>query len=230
MVSSPAARRGAVRAKPRLDADTIIAAGLRIASRPGTTAVTVRELGSLLGADPTAIYRHFRSKESLMMALLDRLSMMCLERVTAPRAEWRARLTQLASATLDVYSGYPAIGLEAIVLTTEGPAELEIVELILDAFRVAGLDGDDIVRHYAALSAYLLSYASGIAREQTVREGHETEEHRAWLGRSLPVTAATHPNIAALREQLLALRSREIFLVGVDALLDAAEAAVARRG
>ncbi len=228
MASPLAERRGTARAKPRLDAETIIAAGLQIAARPGATAVTVRELGALLGADPTAIYRHFRSKESLMGALLDRLFAMSLERVTAPRAQWRTRLTQLATATIDLFTEYPAIGAEAVVLSTGGAAELEIIELILDGFSVAGLEGEDIVRHYAAQSTYVLSYAAGIARGLSVREGVAAEEHRSWMGRSLPVTAASHPNINALREQLLALRDRDTYFLGVDSLLDAAEAAGAR--
>lgn len=221
--------RGTARTKPRLDAETIIAAGLQIAARPGATAVTVRELGALLGADPTAIYRHFRSKDSLMGALLDRLFAMSLERVTAPRGQWRTRLTQLATATIDLFAEYPAIGAEAVVLSTGGPAELEIIELILDGFSVAGLKDEDIVRHYAAQSTYVLSYAAGIARGLSVREVGGTDEPRSWMGRSLSVTAASHPHISALREQLLALRDREIFFLGVDALLDAVEAKVARR-
>ena len=222
-------RRATARTKARLDAETIIAAGLQIAARPGATAVTVRELGALLGADPTAIYRHFRSKENLMGALLDRLFAMSLERVTAPREEWRTRLTQLATATIDLFTEYPAIGAEAIVLSTGGPAELEIVELILDGLSVAGLEGEDIVRHYAAQSTYVLSYSAGIARGLSIREGVATEEHRSWMGRSLAVTSATHPQINALREQLLALRDREVFFLGVDALLDAVDATVERR-
>lgn len=229
MANPLAERQHAGRAKPRLDAETIIAAGLEIASRPGATAVTVRELGVLLGADPTAVYRHFRSKESLMKALLERLFAMSLERVTAPREQWRSRLTQLASATLDLFTEYPAIGVDAIVLSTEGPAELEIIELILDALSVAGLEGEDIVRHYAAQSAYVLSYAAGIARGLSVSDRDASGEYRTtWLGRSLPVTAASHPNINALREQLLALHDRETYFLGVDSLLDAAEAAGAR--
>jgi hypothetical protein len=68
------------------------------------------------------------------------------------------------------------------VLSTRGPSKLEIVELILDGLSVAGLEGEDIVRHYNAL-----------------------------------------------REQLLALRDREVFFLGVDALLDAVGATVERR-
>jgi hypothetical protein len=36
------------------------------------------------------------------------------------------------------------IGVEAIVISTNGPAELEVVELMLDAFSRAGLSDDEV--------------------------------------------------------------------------------------
>ncbi|GAB3123717.1 TetR/AcrR family transcriptional regulator [Glaciibacter psychrotolerans] len=213
------------REKTRLDVETIVEAGLRIAAQPGATAVTVRELGAMLGTDPTAIYRHFRNKESLMEALLDRLLAMSLERVSAPREDWRARITQLMSATLDVFVTYPAIGLEAVVLTTDGPAELSTIELMLDALAQTGLEGEELVRHYATLASYALSYSAGIAREHTLNPSITPDDSQPWIGRTLPVTAASHPRISELREELTALRDREILLLGIEMLLDGAERA-----
>ena len=120
----PAGRR-APSGKPRLDRDMIIAAGLELAAVPGATSISVRELGARLGADPTAIYRHFRNKEHLMEALLDELIARSVAAVTADPANRRDRVRQLASSTLEIFSAYPAIGLEATVLTTHGPGELE---------------------------------------------------------------------------------------------------------
>lgn len=227
MKGSPAVVHGGATAKQRLDAETIIAAGFEIAARPGAKTVSVRELGAFLEADPTAIYRHFRNKQELMRALLDRVLVMSLARVTAPREQWRARLTQLATASLDMFIAYPAIGIEAIMINTEGPGEFEVVEFILDALATVGLEGDDLVHTYAAWSAFVLACGSGIAQEKLASEG--SEESQEWLGRSLPVAASTHPHISALREPLLALRGRDVFKAGIEALLDAAEATAARQ-
>ena len=103
MVGTEATQGTEVQEKTRLDRETIIEAGLRIAAKPGTTTVTVRELGTMLGTDPTAIYRHFRNKESLMQALLDHLLAIGLDSVTAPREQWRERVLQLANSTLDAF-------------------------------------------------------------------------------------------------------------------------------
>ena len=129
--ASARARRGG--AKARLDREAIVAAGLTLAAQPGVGSVSVRDLGAQLGADPTAIYRHFRGKDDLMRSLLDEVIGMSLQRVDAEPDDWRGRLTQLAVATLELFATYPAIGVEATVLTTGGPHELDVIEFMLDA-------------------------------------------------------------------------------------------------
>jgi len=205
-----------------------VAAGMAIAARPNAPAITVRELGKYLGADPTSIYRHFRTKDDVIRALLENLMATILNRVTAPRAEWRERLRQMAAGTFELFMQYPAVGAEAIHLSTNGPAELNIVEAMLDCMDAAGLSDDEAVRHYAAMSTYVLAYASGIASSHSDRDAEDPEEAAAWLGRSLPMSPATHPRVNALRDALVALDDREAFDMGIEALLDAVEANAAR--
>ena len=45
----------------------------------------MRRLGKELGADPTAIYRHFRDKDDVVVGALDRLIAECVERSTGAR-------------------------------------------------------------------------------------------------------------------------------------------------
>ena len=68
---------------------------LRFASSGGgnTEPLTVRSLGKELGADPTAIYRHFRDKDELVRAVLDKLIGDVVAAVD-PEAGWRERLTR----------------------------------------------------------------------------------------------------------------------------------------
>lgn len=209
-------------AKTRLDRDSIVEAGLRLASRPGSISISVRELGADLGADPTSIYRHFRSKESLMQSLLDRLLAMSIAEITAPPEDWKGRLRQLAASTLELFCRYPAIGVEAIVISTNGPAELEVVELMLDAFSRAGLSDDEVVRHYALLSEHLLSSAAGIARDRTQRSDSD-DDSVPWIDSPLLVDPERHPHIAALSPQLRALDSRDLFSMGAESILASAE-------
>lgn len=216
----------------RLDRPTIIAAGLELAEAPEAATLSIRELGSRLGADPTAIYRHFRSKDDLMRALLDELVARSVAEVTADPADWRGRLHELAQATLRLFAQYPSVGQEATVLTTHGTGELDAIELMLDAFSRAGLTGDDLVRHYALLATHVLASAAGIARARAER----TADVRAagedapspWFEGPLMVDPRTHPHIASISSQLLALEDREMFTLGVEAVIRSAERAAAR--
>lgn len=216
--ASRARRR--TRVRPRLDPEAIVAAGLALSARPGVTALTVRDLGTALGADPTAIYRHFRGKDALMRALLEALHTEALARRTVPPspARWRESLTEYADITLDLMCTHPAIAAEATTLTTNGPAEAATIEYILEAFTHAGLRDEALVRHYAVYSSYVLSQSAGIARARSSRPGNGL-----WLEGPLLLDATERPLMTRLAASLAELRDEEIMRLGVASILDAAE-------
>lgn len=208
--------------KQPLSKARIVAAGLDLASSPGASAVSVRDLGAKLGADPTAIYRYFPSKEHLMQALLDALLAHSAGEVTAERSDWRQRLRQLAANTLFQFEKHPAIGEEAIVLTTNGPGELDAIELMLDAFATAGLHDEELVHHYALFASHVLSSAAGIARAR----GEQSREPAAsgrWFEGPLMAGARKYPHIARLASQLADLEDQELFDLGVEAVIQSAD-------
>lgn len=224
-MSTAASTSGRARRAPRrarLDPDTIVAAGLELAATPGVSAISVRDLGARLGADPTAIYRHFRSKESLMQALLDELITRTLERVTADPAQWRDRLRQLADATLELFAEHPAVGVEATVLTTHGSGELGAVEFMLDAFAHAGLDGDEQVRHYALFASHVLTGSAGIARARAERAALGEPSTR-WFDSPLAADPQRYPRVASLLPELMQLEDHVLYELGVETILQSAE-------
>ncbi|MBL3700979.1 TetR family transcriptional regulator [Leucobacter luti] len=214
----------------RLDTAVIVSTGLEIAAETRSNEFSAKALGLRLGVDPSAIYRHFRSKGHLMEALLDEVHLRSLARITAAPHEWRLRVQQLADATLIEYCAHPSIAAESMVLTTHGPGELAAIELLLDALEHAGLAPDDVVRHYALLSSYILSTASGIARARI--ESGDTEgpgESTAWLDGPILADPRAYPQIARFSAQLAELEDRETYMLGVETLLDSAERAAAER-
>ncbi|MFH8252212.1 TetR/AcrR family transcriptional regulator [Microbacterium sp. B2969] len=220
---APSARAG----KARLDRETILAAALELAATPGVSAISFRELGARLGVDPTAVYRHFRSKDELMKALLDHITAVGLAEIEVPAEDWRGRLRELAMMTLRQFGRYPAIGVEAVVLTTNGPGEHTAIEMTLDAFARAGLEGDDLVRHYALLAGHVLSTSANIARARAERGG---EWDGMWLGEAILADPREFPLIAAHSALLAEVRDEETYLAGVDMILDSAERTAAARG
>jgi AcrR family transcriptional regulator len=180
----------------------------------------------MLGADPTAIYRHFRSKEDLMRALLDHVVGGATAEVDA-EAAWDDRLRQLTEHTLAWAARYPAIMVESIVLTTHGPGELAAIELMLDAFREAGLEDDEIVRHYALLASHSLSGAAGMARARAEATDDEDYQLGAWLDEPLIVDPRKYPMIARYGAELNDLRDVDLLMRGVEMIIDSARRSAA---
>lgn len=205
--------------KVSLDREVFIDAALRLASRPNNLKLTYRELGKEVGVDPTAVYRHFPSKESLLQELLDRVLRMVHAKVTTPTTEWEDCLMELAAATLDTFLEYPAIGVTATSLTTNGRGELDSMELILACFSKAGLHGRALAEQYAIFGAYVLTGAAAMAGGQAESSDHDSH---AWFSGPLLANPSRNPLVASIREDILALDYREMFLAGVQQIVQAA--------
>jgi AcrR family transcriptional regulator len=219
VANAPTGRTSTAR-KTRLDRETIVAAALELASAPGATSVSFRELGSHLGVDPTAVYRHFRNKDELMGALFEHVTDIGLRAVDAPPERWQDRLRQLALHTREALSRYPAVGVEAMQLTTNGNSEHRAMEMILDAFSRAGLSGDDLVQHYALFAMHSLSGSANAARARAQR--HDDSD-TLWLDAPLLVDPREFPLVAANGARLSEVRDEALYLAGVDLVIASAE-------
>lgn len=203
----------------RLEPAAIIDAGLRLSAAKGAETISVRALGAELDVDPTAVYRHFRSKDDLMRALLDALHVKALDRLT-PQTSWQDRLVELADVTLAVHLDHAAIAMEAVTLTTGGPGEARTIEYILEAFTEAGLGDADVVQHYALLGSYMLSRTAAIAHARTARDG---DEETSWIDSPLLLDPVRQPRAAALVGELSGLKDEEIYRLGIRSIIQSAE-------
>lgn len=216
---------GGGRARPQLDRNVILTVAMQIAASGAP--ITIRALGAQLGADPTALYRHFATRRDLVQAMFDRLLVEVNERTNA-RDPWRKRLGEAAQHYWDACERYPSVGAEGRTLITRGPGEIEGVEFFLQGFRDAGLDRTDAVRFYAVFSHYLTSVGATLASARLDAASDGEEPDGVWLGDVGIVDENRFPEVAASREQLASLRDRDIFQMGVGVILDAAEAASQR--
>ena len=227
VVPGPQADATAVtkRRRAQLDRDVILQAALDLSAQGQP--VTFRALGTALGADPTAVYRHFRDKDELVRGAFDRMLVEIIGQIDAG-ASWRDQLRQSALATLDTCEKYPSIGAEARALTTHGPGELSAVEHILSQFQTAGLDQPAAVRFYSAFSGYLLAVsatAASVSLQAKASDSPTALGDRSWIGDVGPVDPTRFPAVAAARAELAKLQDREVFMMGIDVLLDAAQSA-----
>ena len=138
----------------RLDTDKILTAALAIADRHGLSGMTLRMVGTELGADPTAIYRHFASKEALVAAMADRLF---AEIATAEYpSDWRERFLAIGRSARHVYRSHPTIVDVLANQPEESPSLIALNELSIGCLREAGLDPVRIGLFHQVLSAYVI--------------------------------------------------------------------------
>jgi AcrR family transcriptional regulator len=207
--------------RPQLDRDVIVLAALDLSA--AGEAVTFRSLGTALGSDPTAVYRHFRDKEELMQAVVDRLIQRSLEQVDH-EASWRDQLYQGAVSTMDVFAAHPHIGVDSSTIATGGTGELTAINWILTQLQRAGLGNDQAVRFYAAYSSYVLAAAAALSRQRL----HEDDTTTRWVGDLRAVDAVRLPALSAVIPELVALSDRDVFLTGIEVFLDSVEAVAAQ--
>jgi AcrR family transcriptional regulator len=82
--------------------ERILAAARKAFDRRGIDRLSLRAIAAEVGITPMAIYRHFRSKEALVEALvLDGLDQWFARVEALPAAHGRAKLEQLSEAVLD---------------------------------------------------------------------------------------------------------------------------------
>jgi AcrR family transcriptional regulator len=142
----------------RLDRGRILEAAERIVGSEGVRALTMRRIGSELGADPTAVYRHFRNKEALLTCLAERL--FATEPELNPDDPWQKQLRDHIRHAFERYRAHPDLG----ILLARQPDDLRplvrLVEQSLD----------------------LLVNGAGLSLEQASHFSHMLENHVVGCG------------------------------------------------
>ena len=78
-----------------LTEDSIVATSIQLIEQAGSDRFTLRRLGEALGADPTAIYRHFKDKDELLRAVGDRIIADITVGLPDEHADWRTVVTEV---------------------------------------------------------------------------------------------------------------------------------------
>jgi AcrR family transcriptional regulator len=203
--------------RQQLDREVIIAAAIDLAATG--SAITFRALGTALGTDPTAVYRHFRDKQELMQTIVDRLIITAQAEVDQD-ASWRDQLYDGAVHTIDTFAAHPRVGAEVAAIATGGPGELAAINWILTQLERAGLAKDQAVRYYAAYSSYVLSAAATLSWQSM----HADDVTTRWVGDLRAVDAARLPALAKVITELAELSDRDVFLTGIEVFLDSVDA------
>jgi AcrR family transcriptional regulator len=200
----------------RLDPNRIIGAALAVADREGLSGMTMRKVGAELGADPTAVYRHFANKDHLVAAMADRLFGAVAE-FDLP-ADWRGRLEVLLRAGRDLYRSHSAL-VEVLAGRDEDfPALVRVNELVISCLASAGVDDDDVGLFHQVLVSLVIG--AGVHDAGWRAEGDEREATRRAYSALDP---REFPSSSALASHLFP-PGDEVFDLALGIVLDAIEA------
>jgi len=122
----------------------------------GLEALTMRALGERLGVDPTALYRHFPSKDALIAAMIDDMMGGILVAWAADGQPPRARLRQLLLAARSVFLRNPNLVPAFIGSSGQSPNGLVVMRRGLAALEEMGLKGDDLVQAMQMIEGYVI--------------------------------------------------------------------------
>jgi AcrR family transcriptional regulator len=197
----------------------IVTESLRLLDTEGTDGFSLPKLGRALGADPTAVYRHFASKDDLVLAIADRLIEEAMSGLI-DQACWLDTVEQIIRRQRAVYLRHPAAATLACYRTTQRPAEMRTVNILIGAVLLAGFEGHRAAVVYRAVGDFALASAGAEAALLALDADLQKADSSAWTRASLAVDRAEYPHIWQIRDELAGVPEDEIFETVLSAFVD----------
>ncbi|MFE7723388.1 TetR/AcrR family transcriptional regulator [Nocardia rhizosphaerihabitans] len=208
--------------------EAAVVTALDLAEREGVSGLTMRRLGDEMAVDPTTLYRLFRDKDELLLAVYDHVLSQNLAAVQPVDGEvWSDTLRRVADQVWRSAARYPAVTALTFARTTGGPAERRMVELILTAFARAGLSRAEAVLYYRAFIDAALSVCGQSAVFSTLDPEVRAKDAAAWSRIYAQLPGEDYPTVREHIEDLTAIADRAVYDAVVEAVLAAAERAAA---
>jgi AcrR family transcriptional regulator len=205
----------------RLDRAGILDAAERIVGSEGLAALTMRRIGSELGADPTAVYRHFRNKDALLTCLADR--MFATEPALDPAMPWQGRLRIVVRHHFERYLTHPDLGTLLARQPDTLPSLMRIREQSLAILAEAGLTLQQAALMSHALENHVVGCGLFFAVSEHHREPRVTDT--AGLRRVYAMQPADELPLVSAAAPFLFGDTVEVFDHTTELLIDAIERA-----
>jgi AcrR family transcriptional regulator len=192
----------------------IVDAAIRVLDADGLDGLTMRRLADELGTAPGSLYRHFESREAVLVAVHDEVIGQMLD-FDPPGKTWAERVSNYARAQRLLLRHRPYLA--AIWCTTEqlGPNALRgrerAVQLALDS----GFPADAAARGYLTILHYTIGFA--ILEHGLAFITPDTRRETKKLFQSLP--KRDYPAIRAVAATLTEVTLEEEFELGLQALI-----------
>ncbi len=210
-----------------LTPEMIVGASLRLLDAQGSVGFSLPKLGKALGADPTAVYRHFASKDDLVLAIADRLIEEAMDGLVVHQC-WVDTITETTRRLRATYRAHPAAAALAASRTTQRPAEMRTVNVLIGAVLEAGFDGLEAATTYRALGDFALAWAGCEAAFLALDPALQRADRAAWTRAYLAVGRAEHPHIWRVRDDLADVTDDAIFETILSLVIEGLHASAPR--
>ena len=183
---------------------------LRLLDAQGVAGFSMPNLGRALDADPTAVYRHFASKDDLVLAIADRLIEEAMDDLPAHDC-WVETIIDIIRRQRRTYLAHPAAASLSSFRTTGRPAEMRVVDRLLGAVMAAGFEGFEAAVVYRALGDFTLGFCGAEAALLALPEPLQTADRAAWSQAYRAVDSGEYPHIWRVRDELPLVAEDDIF-------------------
>ena len=142
---------------PRLSADAVVAAAIRIADADGLEAASMARVASELGVATMTLYTYVPSRADLVAAMVDEALLSRL--LAADDHGWRERVTLFSDRTRKMYAAHPWLTEVSLVRPPLGPGTMAEREFMIATMTLAGVPAGQINRAALTVTAYVYAFA-----------------------------------------------------------------------
>jgi AcrR family transcriptional regulator len=202
----------------RLTRERIVTAAIAVIADVGPEQFSVRRLGDALDADPTAIYRHFRSKDELLRAIGDHSLAGLVDDL--PESSWQACVRELCIRIRAANLAQPALASLVRGAPPRHRNELLITETILSRLRGAGFGADAAARAYHAVIELTIGSAAIDSPLAALRPSDRDAVYDEWRSDYAALDPVVFPHSVECAASLYPESADHRFAYALDRLLD----------
>jgi AcrR family transcriptional regulator len=187
--------------------DVIVDEAQELVAELGFDALSMRRLASRLGVGAMTLYGYVRTKEELLGALANRY----FDEIELPppgETDWREQVAGVFRAVRRVFLAHPELLPIAASQRLEGIGVYRGAERVFAALRSAGLNDDEVVVAFDALTSFTI----GVAERETGIQAQGLPGVRE-------LDPDEFPNVIGLAGALMTRSSERSFEAGLELLL-----------
>lgn len=176
-----------------LSRDRIVRAAIEIADTEGLAALSMRRVATSLDAATMSLYRHVRSREELVLFMIDG-ALGSESFPPTPAATWRAGLETAARMQWRVFTVHPWLApMMSVTRPQLAPNALKHTEWVLGALAPLGLTPGEMLRIHVLLFSYVRGIATNLEAEAEAQRdtGMDSDEWMAAQRASMATTFGT---------------------------------------